>query len=311
MSINYKSKAVLVSALVALIGIALLFTISSYRNEPVLSLVDTNSSTPTGGQEVKKEPSGKNFGVSPGRDSAITAQILASQDPGRHTSYITTLMEIAARIPEGQFIEGENELRALYQLIDPLSDAGKYAFLEYFIDYSQNNIFNSEVVTAFDALWSSLEIDARTKLLSAQLLASHYSSSYEFALALNQFDNLSQLGANLDAGLHRDMAYAQFGLGLYPEAVPNLVEHIELQTAQGMSVNRREYSMLFESYYRTNNIEEAEQIGMLLLEHYNDLQDWKDMQQFYEATRDDAGLESLLTRASQFGLLNENGQWLD
>lgn len=311
MNTNYSNKAVRVTASVAFAGIALWLIISSFQNEPDFSPVDVNPLIPIGEQDAQNDPSRNDFENYSNGNSAVTSRILQSQEPERHASYIATLNEIAARISEGQFEEGENELRALQQLIDVLSDAEKYAFLEFFIDYSQTHVFNPEVITAFDVLWSNLELDDRTKRLSTQRLASHYANSYEFVLAMNQFDILSQLGVNFDAGLHRDVAYAQFGLGEYLAAVPNLIKHIELQTGQGNSVDRREYSMLFESYYRTGNPERAEQIGMLLLEHYNDIQDWKDMRQFYQTTGNAAGLKSLLSRARRSGLLNQNGEWLD
>lgn len=314
MSISQESKAIGISTAVVLVGMVIFLVLSNSANE--MGLVgDTSNHESSNSTSIDFSTAGntqsklldRNLQDSSDRTTRTDVPIKLDQN----TSYIDAMKEIAARISEGQYEEGENELNALVWLIDPLPDYEKYAFLEYFIEYSQNNAFNPEVISAFDALWSNLAMDLQTKLNSAKLLTSHYANTYEFAFAIDHFNVLTEFAAEIDAELYRDIAYAQFGMGRYLEALPNLIEHIDLQSGQGFNVDRREYSMLFESYYRTDNFREAELVGNLILDHYNDIQDWKDMQQFYVATGNESGLESLLSRADDLGLLNPSGEWFN
>ncbi len=247
------------------------------------------------------------------RGSSTLARGSADRAPTvqeQYAAYVDVLKEIAARISEGQLTEGEDELLALVQTLDASSEANKREFLRYFIDYSNNNAFNPEIVTAFDAVWAQLTVTNELRMESATTLASHFANSYEFTYALEQFDILTGFGVALDATQLRDLGYAQFSLQQYHDAAGSLLDHMDRQTALGAGVDRREYSMLFESYYREGALEEAEAIGNAMLDYFDDIQDWKDMQTFYVATGNEDGLNGLESRAMELDLMSADGDWV-
>jgi len=63
--------------------------------------------------------------------------------------------------------------------------------------------------------------------------------------------------------------------------------------------------------YRIGDFENAETVGLFMLEQFTDIQDWKDMQQFYESIDDLAGLEQHMNSATARGLLSPSEEWID
>jgi len=228
-----------------------------------------------------------------------------------HLAAFDVLLEIGIRIAVEQVDEAENELNALVSQLNKLSDDEKLAFLNFFVNHMINNVFNPEAVMAFDQLWSMLDMNPSTRLAAATLLGPHYLDSYEFEFAIQHFNTISQLAGGLDSVQSRDISHAYFQLHQYQQVIGYILDHIEAQTTQNGEVARREYSHLFEAYYRTGNYDDAETIGLFILGRYADVQDWKDMQQFYESINDREGLDSHLNQARAGGLLGQDSDWID
>lgn len=120
-----------------------------------------------------------------------------------------------------------------------------------------------------------------------------------------------QAGGEIDAILLQNLSHAYFGMHQYDQAIPYLLQTINFQFSNNQSVERPIFSELFEAYYRVGDLENAETVGIEILGQFNDIQDWKDMQQFYESTGDSNGLKTHMENARTRGLVSRDSQWIE
>lgn len=240
-------------------------------------------------------------------------QLLDGEDRDRalFQNSFDVLLEIAQRISVEQMSEANNELQALLIKLNELEDEQKLAFLEFFVSYMNDNVFNPEAVTAFDQLWSDLDMDIATRLMASSILAPHYLQHYEIQFAIDHYEHILQLRGSLETEQFRDLSVALFRMGEYEQAIPYLQEHMTLNNAASNSIARLQYSHLFEAYYRIGDLAGADLIGQEILARFDDLQDWKDMQQFYESIGDQRSLTNHMQDARQHGYVSRDGDWIE
>lgn len=274
--------------------------------EPLLS--DSSSLADSSIESVETEIAQAN------RSASLLVQAEAESETyaSEHLATFDVLLEIAARLSEVQIIEADNEIAALVSTIDQWSAEEQIAFFDFFIQYMDDgNGFNPEAIVAFNSLWNALSLDEETRLYSAEILASHYLRFYEFSFAIPQFEILLTARGDLSSEHWNEYARALFQMGDFESAINASLEHIDMQYNAGSEVERETQSRLFEAYFRSGDTERAEQVGLIILDQYEDIQDWKDMEQFYLATDNAVGLSQHHERATDAGILDENGNWIE
>jgi tetratricopeptide (TPR) repeat protein len=240
------------------------------------------------------------------------------QTPGSENQYSPThlatfdvLTEISKRIAVEQYDEAENEIDALVTKLDSQSDEQKRELLVFLMDYVQNNPFDPEAVTAFNQLWNTLSMSSELRLESSQLLGAHYVAAYEFSFAIEQFEGFIAQGGEPNSAQLRDLSHAHFQMHEYQQAIPYLLDYFDSSHAQDQPAARGAYSELFEAYYRLGDLDAAETVGKQLLEQFDDIQDWKDMQLFYEATDNAAALQTHMENARVHGFVSRDDAWIE
>jgi len=235
-------------------------------------------------------------------DAKLNAQFTVS---------FSVLQEIGYRISDEQIAEAENELLGLVTQLNELSDEEKLKFLNFFVESMRSSVIIPEAIVAFERLWSMLEKSTDVGLAASQILAPHYTTYYENTFAIKHFENIIDLGNELNTPQLGDLSKSYFRMHQYEEAIPFLHQYIDTVSSTNSTVDRLPFSQLFESYFRLGELAEAEIVGLRIIEEYNELQDWKDMQQFYESIGDLEGLQGHRNNAKAKGLLNNEGRWLE
>lgn len=316
---NYKKSNLTTISLLVSVLLLLWFIspiISDYRIAPLDNLTDTFENNAEDQQRQADEPiaSGNSNTENNSRREDAVSPPSADQSTLNDLSNlarIDVLTEIGKRLTEEQYTEAENELSAMLDKLDSLSDAEKSAFLDFFIAYTSNNFIEPESVTAFDQLWSMLDMDPELRRTSSRKLGLHWVDSYELALGIPLLENVIASGGEIDATLTQSLAHAYFGMHQYDQAIPYFLQTIDLQFSQNQSVEREVFSELFEAYYRVGDLESAETVGIEILAQFNDIQDWKDMQQFYESTGDSNGLNTHMENARTRGFVSRDSDWVE
>lgn len=306
--LKLRQHSIVVLLFAAAIAVALYFLVISPEPAVFDGSTEVGLTIETGIETGETVTEQSNRSALYSAQSETGSSIYASE----HLATFDVLLEIAARLSEVQIEEADNEIAALVSTIDQWNAEEQNAFLDFFIQYmNDGNGFNPEAIVAFNSLWNALSLDEEQRIYSAEKLASHYLQFYEFAFAIAQFEILLSESGNLNSQHWDEYARALFQLGDFEMAINASLEHIDLQYSAGNEVARETQSRLFEAYFRSGAIERAEQVGLIILDQYEDLQDWKDMEQFYLATENATGLTQHLERAKEAGLLDENGNWND
>ena len=60
----------------------------------------------------------------------------------------------------------------------------------------------------------------------------------------------------------------------------------------------------FKAYFRTGDIDCAEQVRLIILDNFPDIQSWKDMERFYVVTENGSGLISYIEKLETVGYLD-------
>ncbi len=264
---------------------------------------------------AQSSPSGNDVTLVSSSSGSTTPRFIAlspgsSQEEleSRFDQYINILDEIGFRVSEAQFEEASNELESLELRLNQLSSDDKFLFVTYMVNYLQNNPINPESLVAFSTAWNNLSLDPEIELAAAELLGPQFLEEFEFELAIIQFERILDRNGLLSESQAVGMAEAQFAMQNYQSAIALLEESLSDDSLQVN--NRKVYSLLFESYFRTGEYNRAERIGLQVLEISDDLQDWIDMASFYEATNESQKLDNLLKEAERLGYLDRDGNWV-
>lgn len=247
------------------------------------------------------------------RSSTAANRVLGSGEriSAGHQINFEVLLEIGARIAEAQMSEAQNELDALLNRLNALSDAEKFAFMEYFVVKLDGQVFNPEAVVAFNQLWLQLELTDETRLSAAEILGPAYFTYYENEFAITQYEVIERLTASLSSEQNQQLSRAHSRMGAATAAIPYLEAYIETELVSGGEIPRRDFSNLFDAYYQTGDYSKAESIGLTALQRFDDIQDWKDLQLFYESIDDREGLARHREKAREQGHMSRDGDWIE
>lgn len=300
-----KSRFLLVASLLAMVALGLFVSQDeSQQQAPVASLQPDLVREPESIAANHIEPDSAAVPVASGQISARQPVSPA------FVSALEAIQEVGFRLSEQQLNEASNEQQALLESLNRMSEQEKLAFAEFFIEFIDSNPINPDAIVAFSELWGSMELTESARTAAAMKLAPQFLSEFEFMLAIEQYQLVETGAGTLTAQQQSELAQAKFAMSQYADAIPLLQEFMNHELLAGRSVERIHYSRLFESYFRLGDFAQAEAIGLQLLRESDDIQDWKDMEQFYLATDNDSGVAAHLLAAYDKGLLDAAGNWV-
>ncbi|MEQ8953120.1 MAG: hypothetical protein RL120_03235 [Gammaproteobacteria bacterium] len=220
------------------------------------------------------------------------------------------LLEAARRLSEAQLEEAQNELGPLAARLEARSDQEKLEFLEYALrQFSAGT--NPEILVVLEQLWWDLSKGRNVSIEASQLLLPIYAENYESQFALKHFENLLMLNAELELWEIRDGGISYYRDGQIENSILYLGEYIDIAENAGGPADKESYGVLFNAYKQSGELLRAEAVGLAIISHFNDIQHWQDMQQFYRSTGNSAGLSELEQMARSRGIMNAAGDWLN
>lgn len=218
--------------------------------------------------------------------------------------------EVQKRFLEGQWIEGANELNALYEDFDSLNDFEKATILNFYTNLLLANNMLPEAMGAFEAILElqTLRPDVRLRAIRALGQISRAEGQLEDAVSyFNQFLNQSE---ERNGSVLLDLANAHFELDQYSEAIPPLAEHIELLISLNEEVDRNKLGLLNTLAVESGEWDSAATVSELMIEVYDDPRDWRNLAEIYQRLNDNDSRQQLMADALTAGHIDASGTWI-
>lgn len=221
------------------------------------------------------------------------------------------ISEVQRRFEEGQFEEGLNELNALYAGFEELSDFERATVLNFYTNALLANEMYPEAILAFEQILEveDLRPDIRLRALKSLGQLNVQQTNYEGAV--EYYDEWLIESGERDPDVLLDLANSHYRLNQYSEAVSPLIEHIDILYTQEEEVDRNKLGLLNVLALETNDWESAAWVTEIMVEQYNSVSDWKNLEAIYVELGDEARRAELMTDARAAGLLDDSGNWLE
>lgn len=277
---------------------------SSSADADTDSLADTASSDASAGSDDPDQQVTADGNTSENGDTENAGQVLSKE-------VYEIIDEVQKRFEEGQWMEGANELNALYEDYDALNDFEKATVLNFYTNLLLANNMYPEAVNAFEAILEieTLRPDIRQRAILALGQLSQVGGELESAVSYyNQY--LESTDAPNPSVLLR-LANSHYELGQYREAIAPLTEHIEMLIATNEEVERNKLGLLNVLALESGDWQSAATVNEMMIEAYNDPRDWQNLAEIYQQLGDTEKHQQLMSDAASLGYVDDTGTWLE
>jgi len=222
----------------------------------------------------------------------------------------TVLQEVFTRLGEGQLEEAKNELDALLIRFDELGSFEQLTLLNFYSDYY---LLNRQIPEAISSIERLIDIDGIPRdafIRALRTLGQLNATIDEYDSSITYYERFLEESGDRDSSVLRGLAGSYYQNEQYSEAIAPLAEHIDLLYQQGDEIDRNTLGLLNVLSIETNDYENAAWVTNIMVEQFDQMSDWRNLEAIYERLGDEAKRVQLIEDAKAAGHMDESGNWV-
>ena len=224
------------------------------------------------------------------------------------------MSEVSMRLLEYQTDEALNELSALLEIFDELSDQEKARVLEGFATYFTRLRQFEDAIFFYEATLDLPELDADHRLVNLQMLARFalYEENWDAFLAYN--DQYFEEGGEYRWFVTSQLVNAYQRLGNAEAAGDALLLHLQTGIDPKFDNSDEQYQRLYgETQYLPLIMSDpaaALELAQSMVAQFDRVENWKVLADFHQIQADDSNFSRVMNVAHNRGFLNDLGNWI-
>ena len=225
--------------------------------------------------------------------AAFAADEEARKPPPTRSSDVLTervfnsVSEIQALMsPEEEGVEPDYEgakvlLDELNERYDRLNDFEKSTLLNFYTNYYLSTDNVEMALQTFEKILTieNLRIEVRQRAMMA--LGQLYMGEERFEEAIEAYDRWREISEEEHENVFLGLANSYYNLAKYNEAIPYLIQHMEMLEAQVRPIARNIYGLLNLMYIELEDYTNAERITKQMVVLFDEPADWRNLSAIY------------------------------
>jgi len=188
---------------------------------------------------------------------------------------------------EPNLVRAKEELDELNERYDRLNDFEKSTLLNFYTNYYLLTDNIQEALATFEKILTieNLRVESRQRALMS--LGQLYMGEERYQEAIEAFNRWRDLSPEEHPTVYLGLANSYYNLEQYNEAIPFLINHMEMLEAQGTTIAKNIYGLLNLMYIELEDYVNAERITKQMVTLFDEASDWRNLSAIYGYLDDD------------------------
>lgn len=202
-------------------------------------------------------------------------------------------------------------LDELNERYDRLNDFEKSTLLNFYTNYYLNNDNIDMALQTFEKILTieNLRIEVRQRALMA--LGQLYSGEERYAESIDSFNRWRDLSPEENENVFLGLANSHYNLAQYNEAIPYLLNHMEMLEAAGKPIAKNVFGLLNLMYIELEDYASAERVTKQMVTLFDEASDWRNLSAIYGYLDDDKKRIETLSLTFAKGYMANESEYLN
>ncbi len=226
-------------------------------------------------------------------------------------SEIQELMSPEDENDEPDYARAKEELDALNERYDRLNDFEKSTLLNFYTNYYLSTDQIDMALQTFERILQIEELRVESRLRALMALGQLYMGEERYTDAIESFNRWRELSEEENENVFLGLANSHYNLAQYNEAIPFLLDHMELAQANGKTLAKNIYGLLNLMYIELEDYVNAERITKQMATLFDEPSDWRNLSAIYGYLDDDKKRIETLSVTFAKGYMENESEFLN
>lgn len=212
---------------------------------------------------------------------------------------------------EPNYARAKEELDDLNERYDRMNNFEKSTLLNFYTNYylSTDNI--EMALQTFEKILTLEDTREEVRLRALMALGQLYMGEERYEESIDAFNRWRDLSLEENKNVYLGLANSYYNLAKYNEAIPFLIDHMNLLTANGEAINKNIYGLLNLMYIELEDYVSAERTTKQMVTLFDEAADWRNLSAIYGYLDNDAKRIQTLGLTFSKGYMQNEAEYLN
>lgn len=226
-------------------------------------------------------------------------------------SEIQELMSPEDERKEPDYAKAKEELDKLNERYDRMNDFEKSTLLNFYTNYYLSTDQIDMALQTFERILTIEELRVESRLRAMMALGQLYMGEERYQDAIDSFNRWRDLSEEENENVFLGLANSYYNLAQYNEAIPLLIDHMNLVQANGKTLPKNVYGLLNLMYIELEDYTSAERITKQMVTLFDEPSDWRNLSAIYGYLDDDKKRIQTLGATFAKGYMENESEFLN
>lgn len=226
-------------------------------------------------------------------------------------SEIQELMSPEDENKQPDYAKAKVQLDELNERYDRLNDFEKSTLLNFYTNYYLSTDQIDMALQTFERILTIEELREESRLRALMALGQLYMGEDRFTDAIDAFNRWRDLSTEENENVFLGLANSHYNLAQYNEAIPLLIDHMELVQANGGTLAKNIYGLLNLMYIELEDYVNAERTTKQMVTLFDEASDWRNLSAIYGYLDNDKKRIETLSISFAKGYMENESEFLN
>jgi len=242
----------------------------------------------------------------PSRTSDVLTERVFNQ-----VSEIQELMSPEEEGAEPDYEAAKVLLDELNERYDRLNDFEKSTVLNFYTNYYLNTDNIELALQTFEKILTIENLRPESRLRALMALGQLYMGEEKYTESVDAFNRWRELSEEENENVYLGLANSLYNLTQYNEAIPYLINHMEMLTAADRDIAKNIYGLLNLMYIELEDYTNAERITKQMVTLFDEASDWRNLSAIYGYLDDDKKRIETLSVTFAKGYMSSESEYIN
>jgi tetratricopeptide (TPR) repeat protein len=202
-------------------------------------------------------------------------------------------------------------LDELNERYDRLNDFEKSTVLNFYTNYYLNTDNIPMALETFEKILTIENLRPDVRLRALMALGQLYMGEEKFTESIDAFTRWRELSENENENVYLGLANSHYNLAQYNEAIPFLLNHMEMLSAAGRDIAKNVYGLLNLMYIELEDYVNAERVTKQMATLFDEPSDWRNLSAIYGYLDDDKKRIETLSVTFAKGYMSSESEYVN
>jgi len=227
---------------------------------------------------------------------------------------VSEIQELMSPEEEGVEPDYEGAKRLLDELnerYDRLNDFEKSTILNFYTNYYLNTDNIEMALQTFERILTIENLRPESRLRALMALGQLYMGEERYAESIDAFTRWRDLSDVENENVYLGLANSHYNLAQYNEAIPFLINHMDMLSAAGRPIAKNIFGLLNLMYIELEDYVNAERITKQMVTLFDEASDWRNLSAIYGYLDNDKKRIETLSVTFAKGYMSNESEFLN